>query len=77
MHMALHTKAVEAREGDYFEQPLNRVARLLSAGYGGQVLLSAVTQLSRRYVFGVHRKRCAKLPACPWTSATAPATNVM
>lgn len=44
VRMALHTGAVEAREGDYFGQPLNRVARLLSAGHGGQVLLSAVTQ---------------------------------
>ena len=42
--MALHTGAVEAREGDYFGQPLNRVARLLSAGHGGQVLLSLATQ---------------------------------
>src|SRR6476646_4090543 len=41
--MALHTGVVEAREGDYFGQPLNRVARLLAAGHGGQVLLSDPT----------------------------------
>jgi predicted ATPase/class 3 adenylate cyclase len=40
VRMALHTGAVEARDGDYFGQPLNRVARLMSAGHGGQVLLS-------------------------------------
>jgi predicted ATPase/class 3 adenylate cyclase len=41
---ALHTGAAEERGGDYFGPPLNRVARLLSAGHGGQVLLSLPTQ---------------------------------
>jgi predicted ATPase/class 3 adenylate cyclase len=40
---ALHTGAVEEQDGDYFGQPVNRVARLLSAGHGGQVLLSQPT----------------------------------
>jgi predicted ATPase/class 3 adenylate cyclase len=44
MKMALHTGAAEERDGDYFGQPLNRVARLLSAAHGGQVLLSLPTQ---------------------------------
>ena len=44
VRMALHTGATEQRDGDYFGPPLNRVARLLAAGHGGQVLLSAVTQ---------------------------------
>jgi class 3 adenylate cyclase len=38
---ALHSGAAEARDGDYSGPPLNRVARLLAAGHGGQVLLSA------------------------------------
>jgi hypothetical protein len=42
--MALHTGAAEERDGDYFGPPLNRVARLLSAAHGGQVLLSLPTQ---------------------------------
>ena len=42
VRMALHTGAAELREGDYFGQPLNRVARLLGAGHGGQTLLSDV-----------------------------------
>ena len=42
--MALHTGAVEEREGDYFGPALNRVARLLSTGHGGQTLLSLATQ---------------------------------
>jgi predicted ATPase/class 3 adenylate cyclase/Tfp pilus assembly protein PilF len=44
VRMALHTGAAEERDGDYFGPPLNRVARLLSAAYGGQVLLSQTTQ---------------------------------
>ena len=44
VRMALHTGAAEERDGDYFGPPLNRVARLLSAAHGGQVLLSAAAQ---------------------------------
>jgi class 3 adenylate cyclase len=40
VRIALHTGAAEERDGDYFAPPLNRVARLLSAAHGGQVLLS-------------------------------------
>src|SRR5687767_2189754 len=43
VRMALHTGAAEQRDGDYFGPALNRVARLLAAGHGGQVLLSTVT----------------------------------
>lgn len=44
VRMALNTGTADEREGDYYGQPLNRVARLLSAGYGGQVLLTGVTE---------------------------------
>jgi predicted ATPase/class 3 adenylate cyclase/Tfp pilus assembly protein PilF len=44
VRMALHTGSVEARDGDYFGRPLNRVARLLSAGHGGQTLVSGATE---------------------------------
>jgi serine/threonine protein kinase/DNA-binding NarL/FixJ family response regulator len=43
VRMALHTGATEERDGDYFGPPINRVARLLSAGHGGQILMSSVT----------------------------------
>ncbi|HVO89687.1 MAG TPA: adenylate/guanylate cyclase domain-containing protein [Casimicrobiaceae bacterium] len=43
VRMALHTGAVELRDGDYFGSPLNRVARLLAAAHGGQTLLSEAT----------------------------------
>ena len=44
VRMALHTGATEERDGDYFGPSLNRVARLLSAGHGGQVLMSLATE---------------------------------
>ena len=44
VRMGLHTGLAELRDGDYFGPPLNRAARLMSAGHGGQVLLSLVTQ---------------------------------
>ena len=44
VRMALHTGEAQERDGDYFGPPLNRVARLLSAGHGGQTLLSLATQ---------------------------------
>ena len=51
VRMALHTGAVEYRDGDYFGTPLNRAARLLSAGHGGQTLLSESTHdLSRDHL---------------------------
>jgi predicted ATPase/Tfp pilus assembly protein PilF len=43
VRMALHTGTAEERDGDYFGQTLNRVARLLSIGFGGQTLVSLVT----------------------------------
>ena len=44
VRMALYAGAAEQRDGDYFGQPLNRAARVLSAGHGGQVLLSLTAQ---------------------------------
>jgi predicted ATPase/class 3 adenylate cyclase len=43
VRMALHTGEAEAREGDYYGPALNRAARVMAAGHGGQVLLSQVT----------------------------------
>ncbi len=43
VRMGLHTGEATERGGDYYGQPVNRVARLESAGHGGQVLLSAPT----------------------------------
>jgi predicted ATPase/class 3 adenylate cyclase len=40
VRIALHTGAAEERDGDYFGPAVNRIARLLAIGHGGQVLLS-------------------------------------
>jgi class 3 adenylate cyclase len=51
IRIALHTGIAEERDGDYFGPSLNRVARLLATGHGGQVLLSLVTaELVRAHV---------------------------
>src|SRR5687768_9698215 len=44
VRMALHTAAAEPLHGDYLAPGLNRLARLLAAGNGGQMLLSLATQ---------------------------------
>jgi predicted ATPase/class 3 adenylate cyclase len=46
VRMALHAGNADERDGDYFGPSVNRVARLLAVGHGGQVLLSdACTKL--------------------------------
>lgn len=42
VRMAINTGTADERNGDYFGPTLNRVARLLSLGHGGQVLLSGI-----------------------------------
>jgi len=44
VRMALHTGAADLRDGDYAGPPLNRLARILAAGSGGQILLSLATE---------------------------------
>ncbi|MEE9298678.1 MAG: adenylate/guanylate cyclase domain-containing protein [Acidimicrobiia bacterium] len=44
VRMALHTGVAHEREGDYFGPALNRAARILAAGHGGQILLSLGTE---------------------------------
>src|SRR5688500_6371618 len=44
VRMALHTAAATPQDGDYLAPGLNRLARLLAAAHGGQVLLSLATQ---------------------------------
>jgi len=43
VRMALHSGAAGLREDDYFGPPLNRAARILALGHGGQILLSRAT----------------------------------
>src|SRR5262245_41770790 len=64
VRMAIHVGVTEERDDDYFGPAVNRVARLLSAGHGGQLLLShAAEELARDALpvgmhlrdFGEHR----------------------
>ena len=41
--MGIHTGTADERGGDYFGPTMNRAARLMAAGHGGQILLSAAT----------------------------------
>jgi predicted ATPase len=43
VRMGLHTGEAESRDGDYFGPTLNRAARVMDAGHGGQVLVSSAT----------------------------------
>lgn len=41
VRMAIHAGTCDERDGDYFGSVVNRVARLLEIGHGGQILLSS------------------------------------
>jgi predicted ATPase/class 3 adenylate cyclase len=43
MRVALHSGTADERDGDYFGQAVNRVARLVAIGHGGQMLVSGAT----------------------------------
>jgi predicted ATPase len=62
VRMGIHVGAAQHREGDYFGRTLNRCARLMAVGHGGQILVSAVARadLPANIVLvdlGVHRLR--------------------
>ncbi|HSO28418.1 MAG TPA: adenylate/guanylate cyclase domain-containing protein [Candidatus Sulfomarinibacteraceae bacterium] len=48
VRMALHAGTAESRDGDYFGPALNRSARILAIGHGGQVICSAVAAVLAR-----------------------------
>ena len=48
VRMAIHAGTAESRDGDYFGPALNRAARILAIGAGGQVILSAVAAVLAR-----------------------------
>jgi predicted ATPase len=43
VRMGLHTGEAEMRDGDYFGTAVNRAARLVAVGHGGQIICSSVT----------------------------------
>jgi predicted ATPase/class 3 adenylate cyclase len=44
VRMGVHTGEAQHRDGDYYGTALNRAARLMSVGHGGQVLVSSTTE---------------------------------
>ncbi len=46
VRMGIHTGDTESREGDYFGPAMNRAARIMAAGHGGQVLVSGTAAAS-------------------------------
>ena len=79
VRMALHAAAAEPRDGDYLAPGLNRLARLLAAGHGGQMLLSLATPRScpRRAAAGGEPARSGRASAArsgpPRAGLSAPA----
>src|SRR5579864_465779 len=43
VRIGIHTGHADERDGDYFGAAVNRVARLMSIGHGGQILLSSAS----------------------------------
>src|SRR4029079_6368938 len=43
VRMGIATGEAELRDGDYFGTVLNRTARVMAAGHGGQILLDGIT----------------------------------
>ena len=46
VRMGIATGEAELRDGDYFGAVLNRAARVMAAGHGGQILLADSTAVS-------------------------------
>jgi len=75
VRIGLHTGYAEERNADYFGPAVNRIARLMSIGYGGQVLLSAsARELAHRDLpigtslldLGSHRLKDLTEPELVW-----------
>jgi predicted ATPase/class 3 adenylate cyclase len=71
VRMCVHAGDVEERNGDFFGTAVNRAARILSLGHGGQILLSgavereagdALPPRARLLDLGKHRLRDLNLP---------------
>jgi len=74
VRIGINTGEVQERDGDYFGPAVNRAARLMSAGHGGQVLIAGVTAdlvpgLALRNL-GEHRLRDLGTPMLIWQLGT-------
>jgi predicted ATPase len=83
VRMGVHTGEAQLRDDDYFGPTLNRVARLTSAGHGGQILVSATTAALVEEVeladLGAHHLRDLIRPERIWQvgHATYPPLKVL
>jgi predicted ATPase/class 3 adenylate cyclase len=69
VRIGLDLGEAQPRDGDYFGPPVNRCARIMAAGHGGQVLASeAVTSVADEDAapLGVHRLRGFGSPTSLW-----------
>jgi predicted ATPase/class 3 adenylate cyclase len=80
VRMGLHTGHADERSGDYFGPTVNRVARLMSIGHGGQILVSDVTRVLVRgdlpsdttlVDLGSHRLKDLSQPEHVWMLSAA------
>ena len=64
VRMGLATGEAELRDGDYFGTVLNRAARVMAAGHGGQILVADSTAglLSRGDLVDLGPRRLRDLP---------------
>ncbi|HEX9856130.1 MAG TPA: adenylate/guanylate cyclase domain-containing protein [Acidimicrobiia bacterium] len=71
VRMGVHAGETENRDGDYFGPTMNRTARIMAAGHGGQILISAaVAELAAGQLpsgadlrdLGLHRLKDLTLP---------------
>jgi len=64
VRMAIAAGQADERSGDYFGTPVNRVARLLSAGHGGQILVSgdAADTLTGNLPAGITLRNLGTIP---------------
>ncbi|MDQ6855309.1 MAG: adenylate/guanylate cyclase domain-containing protein, partial [Actinomycetota bacterium] len=74
VRIGINTGEVQERDGDYFGPAVNRAARLMAAGHGGQVLIAGVTAdlvpgLTLRNL-GEHRLRDLGSPILVWQLGT-------
>ncbi len=53
VRMGVHTGEAEERDGDFFGSPVNRAARIMASGRGGQVLVSGASAEVAGRVSGV------------------------
>ena len=44
VRMGVHTGEASIRDGDYYGTAVNRAARIMSVGHGGQILVSHATE---------------------------------